>query len=153
MYKSRLQRLEWVFAREPVYFITTATAERRHRLASPSIHSKFIEFATQASDHGIFVGRYVLMPDHIHLFAAFGSEAPTLSDWMKSLKNCLSKILREQSLSAPHWQKGFFDHILRSAESYAEKWSYVAQNPVRHGLVRDSHQWPYQGEINVLESR
>ena len=112
-----------------------------------------MEFAAQASDHGIFVGRYVLMPDHIHFFAAFATEAPALSDWMKSLKNCLSKILRAQSLSAPHWQKGFFDHILRSAESYPDKWTYVAQNPVRHGLVCDSHEWPYQGEINVLERR
>jgi len=35
----------------------------------------------------------------------------------------------------PHWQDGFFDHLLRSDESYGEKWNYVLQNPVRAGLV------------------
>jgi hypothetical protein len=31
---------------------------------------------------------------------------------------------------------GFFDHILRTDESYAQKWNYVRDNPVRAGLVR-----------------
>jgi hypothetical protein len=29
----------------------------------------------------------------------------------------------------------FFDHLLRSNESYSEKWNYVFDNPVRAGLV------------------
>jgi hypothetical protein len=45
------------------------------------------------------------------------------------------------------WQPGFFDHILRSDESYAEKWNYVRDNPVRAGLVKDADKWPYQGEV------
>ena len=32
-------------------------------------------------------------------------------------------------------QEGFFDHLLRSYESYAQKWEYVRENPVRAGLV------------------
>jgi len=43
-----------------------------------------------------------------------------------------------------------FDHILRSAESYAEKWAYVVANPVRAGLVREGETWPWQGEIFSL---
>lgn len=35
----------------------------------------------------------------------------------------------------PPSQAGFFDHVLRSNESYAEKWKYVRSNPVRAGLV------------------
>jgi len=93
------------------------------------------------------------MPDHLHLFAAFATNAPTLSMWMKSLKNNLSKTLRAQGVQSPHWQKGFFDHVLRSDESYEEKWKYVARNPVRAGLVGRAEDWPYQGEIVPLEFR
>jgi len=153
MHKPRLSRLDWVFENEPVYFVTTATANRQSILATTVTHAAFTEFAVQASGHGAFVGRYVLMPDHLHLFVAFASEAPTLSDWMKSLKNRLSKALRTEGIPAPHWQKGFFDHVLRSAESYSEKWQYVAQNPVRHGLVQQVSDWSYQGEIHALERR
>jgi len=40
---------------------------------------------------------------------------------------------------------------LRRSESYAEKWQYVANNPVRHRYVRRLQDWAYQGELNVLE--
>ena len=63
------------------------------------------------------MGRYVLMPDHLHLFASFAPIAPPLEVWMKSLKNTLSKTLRGQGVRVPHWQTGFFDHVLRSRES------------------------------------
>jgi hypothetical protein len=48
-------------------------------------------------------------------------------------------------------QAGFFDHILRSDESYSEKWNYVRDNPVRAGLVETADDWPYQGEIVVID--
>jgi len=27
----------------------------------------------------------------------------------------------------PRWQKGFFDHVIRSENSYEQKWVYVQQ--------------------------
>jgi len=32
------------------------------------------------------------------------------------------------NIAAPHWQKGFFDHVLRSGDSYSQKWDYVREN-------------------------
>ena len=101
----------------------------------------------------MFVGRYVLMPDHVHLFVARSEDGVTLSAWVKSLKNSLSKVLRQQEIPTPHWQKDFFDHVLRSSESYDEKWQYVVHNPVRAGLVPRVDEWPYHGEIHPLEYR
>ena len=48
------------------------------------------------------------------------------------------------------WQEEFFDHVLRSSESYSQKWDYVKENPVRAGLVRSSDEWPWQGEMESL---
>ncbi len=107
-------------------------------------------FARQAAERHVFVGRYVLMPDHAHFFAAFAPDSPSLSRWMKSWKNALSKTLRRLGVRAPHWQKGFFDHVMRSAESYKQKWCYVRENPVRAGLAKRWEDWPYQGEIFQL---
>jgi hypothetical protein len=72
---------------------------------------------------------------------------------MKSLKNSLSKTLRGMNVPAPRWQKGFFDHVMRSEESYLEKWVYVAENPVRKKLAARQEDWPFQGEIYPLETR
>jgi len=70
---------------------------------------------------------------------------------MKSVKNTLSKALRFEGIAASHWQKDFFDHVLRSEESYEEKWHYVRENPVRAGLVKRWQDWPFGGEIFDLE--
>jgi len=51
------------------------------------------------------------------------------------------------------WQRVFFDHLLRSEESYAQKWDYVRENPVRAGLVAHSNEWTYLGEIFALDYR
>jgi REP element-mobilizing transposase RayT len=67
------------------------------------------------------------MPDHIHLFVSFGDET-NLSMGIKSLKNYLSKCLRALGEGSPHFQKGSFDHLMRSEDSYKSKWQYVLQN-------------------------
>lgn len=90
------------------------------------------------------------MPDHLHLFVTFSAESLTLSDWVKSLKNALSKSWRLSGVASPHWQKGFFDHLMRSADSYGKKWNYVVANPVRAGLALEPEAWPYAGTIHDL---
>ncbi len=89
------------------------------------------------------------MPDHLHVFVS-PEDSAALSRWTGSLKKFLAAHWRKAGLKAPFWQEGFFDHMLRSDESYADKWAYVGQNPVRAGLVQDSHDWTYAGEIHPL---
>src|SRR5262245_21985590 len=124
------RRLEEAFKRNPIYYLTLVADDRRSLFANRRVHETIIGFGQRARERGVSVGHYVLMPDHIHLFAMFGDASPQLSKWIKSLKNSISKSLRESRVPAPHWQKGFFDHVLRSQESYSVKWEYVRQNPV-----------------------
>lgn len=175
----RLKRLDRLFTSHPLYFATANTEDCKPILANAKVHEDFRKFCETGLARGVFVGKYVLMPDHLHLFVAFGDEYESverrrsqtgatgdgavaavydrrlslLSEWMKSLKNSLSKALRGMNVPAPHWQKGFFDHVLRSEESYSEKWLYVAENPVRKHLAARPEDWPYQGENYPLEAR
>ena len=103
--------------------------------------------------HGAWIGAYVIMPDHLHRFVAADDEQIAISAWMKSVKNTISKTLRESGVAPPHWQKTFFDHLLRSSESYSEKWKYVRRDPVRARLVASAEDWSYLGEIFALEYR
>jgi REP-associated tyrosine transposase len=149
--KPRLARLETIFVDAPIYFVTACTANRKRILANSRVHEAFVTFGKGGPKHGAWLGRYVLMPDHLHAFVAFVDEKITLAKWVKSLKNTLSKTLRAERIAVPHWQKTFFDHVLRSSESYSEKWEYVYENPARAGLVTKSEDWPFQGEIFSLE--
>ena len=146
------KRLRWTCTDNPIYFVTASTFRRRWILDRKHVHEAFIQFCLKASDYRVSVGRYVIMPDHIHVFAAFGTDSVTVSSWIKSLKNTISKSLNSLNCTPPHWQKGFFEHVVRSHESYDQKWFYVRENPVRAGLVKNSEDWPYSGEISDLEN-
>lgn len=126
------------------------THDRRRLLADADTHAAFREYCLMGIPLRVLVGRYVLMPDHLHLLVQFSHDSLSLSRWAKSLKNSLSKHWRALGLPSPHWQKGFFDHVLRTNESYALKWSYVTENPVRAGLTKRAADWPYAGCISEL---
>ncbi len=147
----RPPRLERLFANvQPLYFVTFNTFERKRMLALSEIHETFCIFCIRAQERNVAVGRYVLMPDHAHLFVALPSEGITLVKWVQSLRSVLGKALLRLGFEKPHWQEGFFDHVLRNHESYSEKWNYVRMNPVRAGLSGTPEGWPYQGEITRL---
>jgi putative transposase len=150
-------RLHLLFAAEPVFFITACTYRRRPSLATCAVNNAFIVFSKRAyEEHGIAVGRYVIMPDHLHLFVC-GQPDFELGRWMGMLKQCLEKAADPAAsptgrrLQKPFWQRRFFDHVLRSEESYAQKWEYVRENPVRAGFVTNPDNWPYSGEIITLD--
>jgi putative transposase len=104
-----------------------------------------------AQSHGWAIGRYVIMPDHVHFFCSAELDAKPLPTFMQAWKQWTSKrMTRELSFSASVWQEEFFDHVLRSSESYSQKWDYVKENPVRAGLVASAAEWPWQGEIESL---
>lgn len=141
--KDKPRRLSFVYPPSPIYFVTCCTLHRRRLLANEHIHDLFSNYCISAEKFGVVVGRYVLMPDHLHLFVCGGPEF-VLSVWIRGLK-------RAMRFPPKTWQPGFFDHVLRSDESYAHKWQYVQENPIRAGLVSNAEDWPFQGEISSLQ--
>ena len=92
------------------------------------------------------------MPDHVHLFVR-GDQNCRVGRWVGLLKQALAKAAKLSRAKRQIWEEGFFDHVLRSDESYAQKWNYVPENPVRAGLVKSAEDWPYQGETRLHRSR
>ena len=91
------------------------------------------------------------MPDHVHLLVVVPErEGQSLNGWIKALKTVLGKTLLALGVEKPHWQEGFFDHVLRHNEGHKSKRDYILQNPVRAGLCQHPEDWPYQGEIVML---
>jgi putative transposase len=161
--KGKPPRIGLVFQRfaAPIYFVTFNTHRRKPILANAEVHAAFVDYCTRAEEFRIGVGRYVIMPDHVHLFVCFGPACSVkLNDWIKGLKRALDPVLLTQNFEparfpgqklASFWQPGFNDHVLRSDESYSAKWDYVFRNPARAGLVNCAEDWPYAGEIVTID--
>jgi putative transposase len=135
----------------PVYLVTFCTHRRKSWLAQGKVHVAFVEFATRAElDFNIAVGRYVIMPDHIHLFVTSSIDFD-LARWVGALKQNLARAASQRGSDGQIWQEGFFDHLLRNEEGKSQKWDYVFENPARAGLVVRSEDWPYQGQIVPID--
>ncbi|MGD9647797.1 MAG: transposase [Pirellulales bacterium] len=149
---SHLARLDRVWTDQPIVFITTCAHNRRAVLNNAPMHGICREvWRNVESLYGWIIGRYVLMPDHCHFFCSPRSEAQPLQVLIGKWKEWTAKYARRRhAVSMPLWQEEFFDHVLRSQDSYEEKWNYVRANPVRARLVRMVDDWPYQGELHPL---
>ena len=126
-----------------IVFVTVCTRGRRRVLASERAHAS-LQAAWRAADSWQ-VGRYVIMPDHVHLFAAPTPSARSLEQWVRFWKSQFTRTFGQAVWQTDHW-----DRRLRDDDSYAQKWNYVRLNPVRHQLCERTEDWPYQGEIQAL---
>jgi len=128
-----------------IVLLTVCTAQRRPLLARDEIVSLLIE-SWQKADSWT-VGRYTVLPDHLHLFCAPASDlAPSLSTWVKFWKALVARRWPNAD-EQPIWQPSFWDRQLRSNDHYSQRWEYVRNNPVRHKLASTADAWPWQGEL------
>ena len=79
----------------------------------------------------ITVDRYVIMSNHIHLLLQIHSSA----DGRSVIAPTISTVVRLMKSAASHeagcslWQKGFYDHVIRSEADYLDCWQYIEGNP------------------------
>ncbi len=87
---------------------------------------------------------YLFMPDHLHLLLEAKSAESDVRKVVNLFKQKTGYWL-SQSHSVHRWQKGYFDHILRSEEDIMKQFEYILENPVRKGIVTDWKNYPYKG--------
>jgi len=128
-----------------IVFVTVNAEHRAAWIAQPNVHQLLLEVWREAQ--AWLVGYYLLMPDHLHLFVAPHNLDIPLNRWMTYWK----RLFTQKAANAQwRWQSLHWDTRLRRSESYAEKWGYIRENPMRKGLVTKPEDWPYQGMMNIL---
>ncbi len=129
-----------------IVFLTVCTRHRRRWLATEECHTQLVSIWRRAAAWR--VGRYVVLPDHLHLFASPGELNTDFDGWVRYWKSQFSKSHRNPE---HRWEVDHWDRRLRTGERYDEKWRYVAENPVRHRLTARAEDWPYRGEVFELD--
>ncbi len=150
---------EYDYSQNGVYFVTVCTRERKHILGSVNVANNanipnnpvgadIIRPPVTLTETGllvqeciskinmiypaVFVDKYVIMPNHIHLLLSIDSScgrmisAPTLSRVVGQMKRAVSK-----NAGFGVWQKSFYEHIIRNEQDYLEVWQYIDSNPYK----------------------
>ena len=131
------------------YFITICTDKRRNlfwrKLGKTEVcfegdplsenGKKIRQVITEVAQHypAVSVDKYVIMPNHVHLLLRINTDcdgrpmaAPTISTLVNQMKGAATK-----QIGFPIWQKGFYDHVIRSNDDYRDIWNYIEANPFR----------------------
>lgn len=124
--------------------VTVCTKDRVRWLNDGGVHDLLVEVWTDADLWR--VGRYVIMPDHIHLFAGKYGDI-SLDNWVRYWKSQFSK---RHSNKNHRWQTDHWDHRVRTPADYEARWNYIYWNPVRAELVPEPDLWPFSGTIHDL---
>ena len=77
---------------------------------------------------------YVVMPNHVHLLAAFADDEALLRQCESWKHFTAREINRALGRKGRFWQQDCFDHLVRSAENFEHYRRYIADNPVRARL-------------------
>jgi type I restriction enzyme R subunit len=77
---------------------------------------------------------FVVMPNHVHVLAAFPDEAAMLAQcesWKHFTAAAINRLLRRRGR---FWEQDGFDHLVRSEESFEYYRRYIAANPSKARL-------------------
>jgi REP element-mobilizing transposase RayT len=83
---------------------------------------------------------YVVMPDHVHWLIKLNTDS--VSVVVQRLKSFYTKFEGENI-----WNKGFYDHGIRSGESLINVARYIVANPLRAGLVDSVGSYPHWDSV------
>jgi len=91
---KHLRRLERVWIGFSIYYVTTCTRNRKSvRTNDEAARILVEEWRAAHMRHSWAVGRYVIMPDHVHFFCRGETGAKALSDFVGNWKSWTSRAI------------------------------------------------------------
>lgn len=80
------------------------------------------------------LGDFVVMPNHVHLLAVFGTPEGLLDQCQSWMHFTATQINRALNRKGKFWQQEPFDHLVRSVGQYDYLRRYIAENPKKANL-------------------
>ena len=86
---------------------------------------------------------FVIMPDHLHLLLTV-HDGMTIEKAMQLIKGRFSyRLAHELEYRGEVWQRGFTEAQVMNRASFEKHSEYIAQNPVKAGLVASADEFPF----------
>ncbi len=136
------------------YFVTISLQERRPLLDNPNLRAILEENwkALPQRFPEVVLDEYMIMSDHIHFILwlnPHGNNSPKLSrvvDAYKSLtaRAGLSYLRKHGHECGDHfWQRGYYEHVIRSEFELLQKRTYIRDNPIKEQLKQEDRRYDY----------
>ena len=126
------------------FFVTTKTSLGRRLLQTERNAGLLIDvLRSLVAEKAFELHDFVIMPDHVHLLVTI-DEGMTIEKAIQLIKGRFSFRLRKEFGGAGEvWQRGFSEVQSMNRESFEGYRAYIAENPVKAGLVDSADQYPF----------
>ncbi len=133
-----------VLSSSRTFFVTTKTSMGRALLQSERNGTLLIEvLRSYVAARKFRLHDFVVMPDHVHLLITVRSDM-TIERAMQFIKGGFSYQLKKRfGYPGEVWQRGFSEVRVEDRQSFLQHREYIAQNPVKAGLVDSPERFPY----------
>jgi putative transposase len=112
------------------YFVTVCVQDRKRVFADGGLVGAIFDALKKSCEaHSFRVYAYCFMLDHLHFILAGESDSSSLTELMRAFKGAATVAARKLGISEL-WQKGFYDHVLRSEKEVGAAAWYMFLNPV-----------------------
>jgi len=91
------------------------------------------------------MGDFVVMPNHVHLLAAFATPEIMEQQFASWLHYTARQINRQRNSTGHFWQQEPFDHLVRSVDQYDYLRQYIAENPKKAKLKPSEYHYRKYG--------
>jgi putative transposase len=126
------------------FFFMVALADRRQSLLVSHIASLRQAFLTVRCRHTFDIRAIVVLPEHLHaIWTLPPGDCDFAMRWKLIKERFSSEMRRVHPGHRQIWQQRYWEHAIRDERDFDVHVDYVHGNPVKHGLVQDSSQWPY----------
>jgi putative transposase len=127
-----------------VFFVTTKTSMGRRLLQSERNAELLIDvLRSLVKERKFKLHDFVIMPDHVHLLLTV-EDSMTIEKAMQLIKGRYShRLSKEFGYLGEVWQRGFSEAQVLNKVSMTQYRAYIANNPVKAGLVDAPEQYPY----------
>ena len=149
-YRKQLRLQGYDYTRPAYYFCTIAVNDKLHLFgyidkgemhlsAAGKIILQTINEISSRFDK-TEITEYIVMPNHVHLVFFNGGKhyVPDIICWVKSVStNRYIHGVNEQGwprFNKTLWQRNYYEHIIRSQESYINIINYIKENPSRWAI-------------------
>lgn len=147
----RLKQYDYDFG---VYFVTICTQDRKCVLSdidvgrglAPAVKVRLTPYGAVAQEQllalesrypSVYIDRYVIMPNHIHILICFtdtaagASPRPTLPDVICAYKSITTRLCKQIRPISKLFQTSYYDHVIRGETDYLEIVRYIDNNPAK----------------------
>ncbi len=119
-------------------------------LAAPELNKIVGDSLLRFDGDRYFLTDYVVMPNHVHLLAAFFSEETMLAQCTSWKRYTAREINRRLKQTGAFWQVEAFDHLVRSPEQFEHYRRYIKENGQRARLEEGQYRW-YSKALGKVE--